>query len=362
MERARLPLDWTNILFLTFSPFIALVWSLCYALHYGTPAALLWLFMAMYLATGFSITAGYHRYFTHSSYKASTWLKVAYLVFGACALENSVVHWADDHRLHHRYTDTDNDPYQAGRGFWYSHMGWIFYQTPKNRDFSMVEDLLADPWVRWQHRHILAVGLMAGLGLPLAIGLAIGHPIGALLWGGLIRIVAVHHATFSINSLAHMVGGQPYSKANSSHDNSWLALLTNGEGYHNFHHKFPSDYRNGVRWYQWDPTKWLIAALSVLRVTRRLHRTTSSQILKARLDVEALNAEICLGKIPDGLVEMWRSRLASARQSLEQTLAGAEARKTYGKAQWKKYLVRLEEDQKQWRELIRNVGGAVPRT
>ena len=235
----------------------------------------------MFFATGLSITGGYHRHFAHISYKAHPAVRLFYLIVGAGAKENSALNWAADHRLHHRYVDTDRDPYNAGQGFWFSHMGWIFYQTPKTRDFTIVGDLLRDRWIRWQHRHHVAIAMIVGFGLPLAIGLAIGRPVGALLWGGVIRVVFVHHMTFFINSLAHMTGTQPYSKTDTSRDSWWLALLTNGEGYHNFHHRFPSDYRNGISWYQWDPTKWLIAGLHVAGMTRKLHRIPAHLILKS---------------------------------------------------------------------------------
>src|ERR1019366_546079 len=135
------------------------------------------------------------------------------------------------------------------------------------------------------------------------------------------RVVFVHHMTFFINSLAHMYGDQPYSRKDTSRDSWWLAFLTNGEGYHNFHHRFPSDYRNGIQWYQWDPTKWLIAGLNLSGMTYRLHRSPTASILKARMEVEAATAEQQLQRIPRELGVSLRTRLLEARQSFEQTLA-----------------------------------------
>src|SRR6185437_5359348 len=153
-------------------------------------------FVAVLLATGLSITAGCHRHFAHASYRAHPALRIVYLIFGSCALQNSALNWAADHRLHHRYTDTDKDPYNAGQGFWWSHIGWIFYQSREEKQLLNVGDLLRDRWVRWQHRHHVAIALVVGLILPNIFGAVVGRPLEGLLWGGLIRVVVVHHVTF----------------------------------------------------------------------------------------------------------------------------------------------------------------------
>lgn len=372
MKITKRPLDWGNILFLTLSPLTALVGGIYYVGHFGIHPVEAVLFVVMFFATGLSITGGYHRHFAHISYKAHPAVRLFYLVFGACAMENSALNWAADHRLHHKYVDTDLDPYNAGQGFWFSHMGWIFYQTPKTRDFTIVGDLLRDRWIRWQHRHHMAIAMIVGFGLPLVVGLAIGRPMGALLWGGLIRVVFVHHMTFFINSLAHMTGTQPYSKTDTSRDSWWLAFLTNGEGYHNFHHRFPSDYRNGINWYQWDPTKWLIAGLNVAGMTQKLHRIPAHLILKARMEVEASNAERRLERVPQEMVVSLRARMESAKQSFEHALSEwGTARARYwelkkaawanseGAKHWKEklhtYESRLEEARLQWRAALQSL-------
>lgn len=372
MRSADRTLDWGNILFLTLSPIAAVVGTTYYAANYGVKAWEIALFVVGFFATGISITGGYHRHFSHVSYRAHPLVRLFYLVFGACAMQNSALNWAADHRLHHRFTDTDKDPYNAGQGFWFSHIGWIFYVTPKNRDFTIVGDLLRDKWVVWQHNHTVAIGLTVGLGLPLAIGLLFGRPMGGLLWGGLVRIVFVHHATFFINSLAHMWGSQSYSRSDSSRDSWWLALLTNGEGYHNFHHRFPSDYRNAIHWYQWDPTKWLIAGLNLFGMTTKLHRIPQHLILKARMEVEAMDAEKRLNKMPTEAVVPVRARLIAAQQHFDQALMQwaetkahyLEAKKTAWResatrAQWKarlrEYETKMESARLQWRDSLRNL-------
>src|SRR5262245_29196871 len=136
MIKTERSLDWGNILFLTLSPLAALAVALYYIPRYGVTMADITIFVVLFFATGLSITGGYHRLFSHVAYKANPIIKLFYLVFGACAMENSALHWASDHRTHHRYTDTDQDPYNAGRGFWWSHMGWIFYKSHEDRDFT----------------------------------------------------------------------------------------------------------------------------------------------------------------------------------------------------------------------------------
>lgn len=366
-------LHWPNVAFLTCSPIAALGGSIVYSHRFGVHPFELLLFLGMFGVTGLSITAGYHRHFAHVSYKAHPLLRIFYLVFGACALENSAINWASDHRLHHRYADTDKDPYNVGKGFWFSHIGWIFYESRESRQLRNVGDLLRDRWVRWQHRYHVPIAIVVGFGLPTLIGFMIGRPFGAFLWGGLIRVVFVHHMTFFINSLAHMKGTQPYSRTDTSRDSWWLAFLTNGEGYHNYHHRFPSDYRNGIRWYQWDPTKWFIYGFYHMKLADRLHRIPPQLILKTRMEVDALEAEKRLHGVPQELGDSLRIRLDAARLRLEQALAQwAETKAKYRElknAAWhdseqalqhwqeklREYESHLQEARDQWRELIQGL-------
>src|SRR5262249_11812558 len=147
-------------------------------------------------------------------------------------------------------------PYNIRRGFWWAHMGWIFRRDAEPTALDRVKDLLADPLVRWQQRHYLLIALVFGGIVPTSLGLIWGDPIGALLVAGFLRLVIQWHAPGAVNSVAHRFGSHPYSLDNSARDSSWTALLTLGEGYHNFHHRFQGDYRNGIRWWHFDPTKW----------------------------------------------------------------------------------------------------------
>ena len=213
-------------------------------------------------------------------------MRAFYLLFGAAAFQHSVLSWASDHRRHHKNIDEDADPYNIRKGFLWAHVGWLMFKQPNPEDFSNVPDLTADPMIRWQHRYYVPLAVTMGFVVPLAIGYTIGHPWGCLLWAGLFRTVIVHHSTFFVNSLAHTLGRRPYSIAVSARDSVVTALLTMGEGYHNFHHRFATDYRNGVRRHQWDPTKWLIRGLEAVGWAWALSRTPREKIIAAEIECE----------------------------------------------------------------------------
>jgi stearoyl-CoA desaturase (delta-9 desaturase) len=264
-----------------------------YGLAHGYQTAA-WVWFAVFLfVNGFAITCGYHRLFAHATYEAHPALKLAYVLFGAMALQNSVLKWSADHRVHHRYIDDpERDPYCARRGFWFSHIGWMLHNYPSgDSDFSNVRDLERDPLIAWQHRHYLAVTLAMNFGPPLLIGWATGDVLGALLLVGVLRLVVSHHVTFFINSLAHIWGSQPYTDENTARDNGFLAVLTYGEGYHNFHHMFAHDYRNGVHFWQWDPSKWFIGAMQWCGLAWNLKRVPWFKIHRALLDAQFQRAE-----------------------------------------------------------------------
>lgn len=242
--------------------------------------------IALIYFTGMSITAGYHRLWSHKAYEANILVRVVLAIGGAMALQNSILHWSADHRIHHKHVDhNDKDPYSANKGFWFSHIGWMLreYQTHRYGDYSNCRDLQKDSVVMWQHRFYLPIMLCANFGIPIFIGWLNGDIWGMLLLAGVFRLVVVHHVTFFINSLAHIWGRQPYTDKNSAKDNDILAFFTFGEGYHNYHHIFEYDYRNGIKWYQFDPTKWLIRSLSYVGLTKNLRRCPEERIEKARL-------------------------------------------------------------------------------
>jgi len=289
---AKPPLIPVNVVIFLGFPLLALVLVPMWGIYHGFSAAQwLWALVLLYL-NGLSITGGYHRLWAHKAYEAHPALKWFYALWGAGALQNSILIWASDHRRHHRHVDdNEQDPYSAGRGLWFSHMGWMLRNYPSgDNDFSNAKDLQRDPIVMFQHRHYLALTTFMNLGPALLLGLFLGDVVGTVLLVGLLRLVVNHHVTFFINSLAHFWGTRPYTEDNSARDNGLLAFLTYGEGYHNYHHIFQSDYRNGIRWWQWDPTKWLIALCARLGLASNLNRVPDFRIQRAMVDAQFARA------------------------------------------------------------------------
>ena len=292
---AATKINWLNTVFLLSTPLLALAGVILHWSLLSAPGLTEFIvFIAFYFACGLSITVGYHRLFSHRSHDASWPLVLFYSIFGAGAFQNSILEWCSDHRNHHKSTDTENDPYSASKGFWYSHMGWVMIEEENfQNDFSNVKDLQSSKIIMWQHRNIFLIGAISGIILPALIGFLIGGiatGVGCLVWGGLVRTVFVHHGTFLINSAAHIWGTQPYSEENSSRDSFWLAFLTFGEGYHNFHHTFQADYRNGHKWYHVDPSKWWITSFNLLGLKSNLKSTPKHSIEAAKIDIKSKKA------------------------------------------------------------------------
>jgi len=283
------PRDWTNIVFVGIAHLLALG-AVAWLLFVGASPWTLGLGAVWFALCGVAITGGYHRLFAHPTYKAVRAVRAFYLCFGAASVQNSALKWAADHRVHHAKTDRDEDPYNIRRGFWWAHMGWVFHQDVRTADGPAkeshgVKDLASDALVRWQDRHYVLIALVFGAVLPGLLGLLWGDPIGALLVAGFLRLVVQWHATGAVNSFSHRFGTQPFCRENSARDSSLAALLTLGEGYHNFHHRFQIDYRNGVRWWHFDPTKWFVWTLARIGLAGGLRRTPRETIERVRAAV-----------------------------------------------------------------------------
>ena len=243
--------------------------------------------VAWFLLCMLSTTGGYHRLFAHKTYRAAWPVRLFYILFGAASGQGPALVWAADHRKHHARTDTGEDPYNIRQGFWWAHVGWLFFRSPV--DLHLVRDLDRDPLVRFQDRHYLSLLLAMGFLVPTLIAWTWGDAAGGLLLGGFLRLALQYQATFSINSLAHSIGSRPYSTSVSARDSLVTAIVTLGEGYHNYHHRFPADYRNGIRFFHFDPTKWCVWLLSKVGMASELKRVPAEAIQAARDAVRAGN-------------------------------------------------------------------------
>jgi len=274
-------INWLNTVLVLAVPLVGMVCGLW--IKPTKETVLLGLFM--YVLSGASITAGYHRLWSHRSYKARLPVRIFYALFGASAIEGSIKWWGHAHRIHHRYTDTNRDPYDARKGFWYSHIGWmLLIPNPRYKARADISDLIDDPVVRFQHRHYLAIMVFMAFFFPALISKYFFNDFwGGFVYAGIFKSFLIQQATFCVNSLAHWIGTQPFDDTRTPRDHVLTALVTFGEGYHNFHHEFPTDYRNALKWYQYDPTKVIIWVTSKLGLAYNLKRFSQNAIDQCRL-------------------------------------------------------------------------------
>jgi stearoyl-CoA desaturase (delta-9 desaturase) len=235
------------------------------------------LFVTFYVATALGVTVGFHRHLTHRSFKTTRTVRVIFSLLGSAAVEGPVISWVADHRKHHAFSDHEGDPHSPHvghgggwrgtlSGLWHAHLGWMFVHDQRGRHTRYAPDLLADPALRFIHRTFL-LWVALGLALPFGIGYALGGSLGAgltgLLWGGAVRLLVLHHVTFSINSLCHTFGRRRFVTSDESRNLAWLALPSMGEAWHNNHHAFPTSAAHGLRRWEIDPSALVIRALEV---------------------------------------------------------------------------------------------------
>jgi stearoyl-CoA desaturase (delta-9 desaturase) len=237
-------------------------------------------FAIVYLATGLGVTVGFHRHFTHRSFKAKRPLRALLAVLGSAAVEGPIISWVADHRKHHAFSDHEGDPHSphvghgagirgAFAGLAHAHVGWLFVHDQRGKRDRYAPDLLDDPIVRFVDRTFL-LWVTVGLAVPFGLGVAIGGSIDAgltgLLWGGAVRMLVLHHVTYSINSLCHFFGRRRFDTDDESRNLNWLALPSLGEAWHHNHHAFPTSARHGLRRIELDPSAWVIAGLERLHL------------------------------------------------------------------------------------------------
>ncbi|AOE49969.1 acyl-CoA desaturase [Kangiella sediminilitoris] len=367
-------LIWANIIFfgLSFLAAVTLVpwYGMEYGYHWST-----WMWgIGLWLFSSTSISMGYHRLWSHRAYEANAFLR-GLLAFGGClALQNSALHWSSDHRMHHKHVDHDEkDPYSASLGFWHSHIGWILKRRDNgryNEQYDRCPDLKRQKIVMFQHKYYWVLSIGLNVAVPALLGLAYGHFWEMMLVAGVFRLVWSHHLTFFINSLAHIWGSRPYTEENSARDNFILAVLTGGEGYHNYHHKFQLDYRNGIRWWHFDPSKWWIKSLSWIGVTKNLKVAPAHKIERAKAETLLLkakektahlpNAEEIMQKLHDEydqlvahMAEFYEAKKAwieSKKADLAHEIAEEKAHLIENYEQFK---LKLEEQKLNWMKLAR---------
>jgi stearoyl-CoA desaturase (Delta-9 desaturase) len=235
------------------------------------------IFAVLYILTGLGVTVGFHRLFTHRSFKAKPAVRGALAVLGSIAIEGPVISWVADHRKHHAFSDRPGDPHSPHvdhggglrgelRGFVHAHIGWLFVHDQRGARARYAPDLLRDPVVSFVDRTFV-IWAVGGLALPFAVGAAIGGTVTAgltaLLWGGLVRLFVLHHLTYSINSVCHVFGRRRFATTDQSRNVFWLALPTFGEAWHNNHHAFPTSAQHGLGRWELDPSALVIRGLEV---------------------------------------------------------------------------------------------------
>jgi stearoyl-CoA desaturase (Delta-9 desaturase) len=235
-------------------------------------------FAIMYAATGLGITVGFHRLLTHRAFKTTKGVRATLAIMGSAAIEGPVISWVADHRKHHAFSDVPGDPHSphvdhghglkgALRGLLHAHVGWLFIHTERGSHERYAPDLLADPTIRWVNKWFFAWaigGLVAAFVLGWLIGGSLHTALTGLLWGGAVRMLVLHHVTYSINSLCHFFGRRQFETKDESRNLLWLAIPSFGESWHNNHHAFPTSAEHGMRSWQIDTSAMVIRALEKL--------------------------------------------------------------------------------------------------
>ncbi|HET6575062.1 MAG TPA: acyl-CoA desaturase [Fimbriiglobus sp.] len=240
---------------------------------------------AFYVLRVFGLTAGYHRYFAHRGFKATRWFQFVLAWLGASALQRGPIWWAGHHRLHHKHSDTEDDPHSPViRSIWWAHVGWVLSPNYSDSGWDQMKDWKKYPELRLLERFDVVPGVLLGVFCLLVGG------VSGLAWGFLLSTVLVYHVTFLVNSACHLVGGRRFATGDDSRNNWWVALLTFGEGWHNNHHHYPSAARQGFRWWEVDVSFYALKGLSWVGVVWDLREPTPRALAAkpAAPDAEAM--------------------------------------------------------------------------
>ncbi|MDB5033452.1 MAG: stearoyl-CoA 9-desaturase [Chlorobi bacterium] len=271
----------------------------------------------LYLVRMFAVTAGYHRYFAHRTYKTSRVFQFILGFMGATSLQNGPLWWAAHHRNHHRFSDTEHDVHSpVVGGVWWAHVGWILSKKFSAYDPKVVHDLEKFPEIRWLNRHyiwaaVLMAAVLYGVGMILQYEAPQLHTSGfqLLIWGGFISTTILYHGTFTINSLAHMFGSRRFETSDDSRNNFFLALITLGEGWHNNHHRYLASERQGFYWWEIDISHYILKVLSWLGIVWDLKTPPAKiyqeaerrKMAKRRGNRDAIPSETLVAHTPESL-------------------------------------------------------------
>jgi len=302
-------IEWGNSIFII-GYHVALLISLPFYFMHHSPSWKIYLsaFLLLYIS-GLSVTAGYHRLYSHRTYKTNKFVEFFYLLFATMATQGSALKWCCDHRRHHSFVDTDRDPYCVKKSFMHAHVLWLFRRT-EPFDSKIISDLQRNKLLVFQHKYYVPLMVFTNTCSFLFVGFLFKDYLGAFVIAWWLRLFVLHHFTWFINSLAHYWGSQSFSQEHTAVDNYITSLLTFGEGYHNYHHTFANDYRNGIKWYHFDPTKWLIWLLSKCRLTKDLKRVSQLRI-KERMITEQK------AELKDHIKEYWFINKRNVEEKIE---------------------------------------------
>lgn len=278
-------------------PFLGVIAAIALLWGGGVSARDLAIFAVMYALAGFGVTIGFHRLLTHRSFEAPIPVRAGLAILGSMSVQGAVIHWVADHRKHHTFTDEDGDPHSPHThdatgwrgvlgGIWHSHTGWLFSRADRASARRFANDLRTDAAIGFVDRHFLTWVLL-GLAIPFGAGFALsGGELAAgataLVWGGLVRIFVLHHATWSVNSICHMYGRRPFVTGDESRNNWAVALVSLGEGWHHNHHAFPTSARHGLRAVEIDPSYAIIRLMGRLGLASNIRRPTTTEIAGKR--------------------------------------------------------------------------------
>jgi stearoyl-CoA desaturase (Delta-9 desaturase) len=295
LDRKKLQAHRWGLLLVSVVPLAGLAAAIWWAWGRGFSHADAGIFLGFYAFAGLGVTVGFHRMLAHKTFTAPEPVRAVLAVAGSMSLEMTAIDWAATHRRHHAYSDKPGDPHSPHlqaeeglkgilKGLWFAHMGWLFQAERTSRE-RWTPDLLKDKTIM-RVSNVYPLWVVLSFVAPALVGLAVTRSlwgmVSAFLWGSLVRILLLHHVTFSINSLCHFFGTRPYDTKEKS-TNVWpLGVLSFGESWHNNHHMFPSSSFLGLRWYQLDPGSWLLRILMLLGLAKNTRRPAREEIIPAK--------------------------------------------------------------------------------